>query len=78
MAADLDDLKRLKLTAETIAWLRAESHTSGRTKQEIARDVLHEIALRKIDAARVLAALAPGEAHIGATRAPVGAKRGRP
>lgn len=63
MAADLDDLKRLKVTAETSAWLQAKAHTTGRSKQEIARDALHEIALAEIRAAKVLASLAPPEAH---------------
>lgn len=65
MAADLDDLKRLKVTAETRAWLQAKSLSSGRTKQEIARDALHEIALAEIRAARVLASLAPTERRVG-------------
>lgn len=65
MSAELDDLKRLKITAETRAWLQAESHTTGRSKQEIARDALHEIALAKIRAAKVLASLAPAEGRAG-------------
>jgi hypothetical protein len=65
MAADLDDLKRLKVTAETRAWLQAEALTSGRSKQEIARDALHEIALSKIRAAKVLTALVPAEGRAG-------------
>lgn len=68
MAADLNDLKRLKVTAEARAWLQAESHTTGRSMQEIARDALHEIALQKIQAAKVLAALAPAEALSGDSR----------
>lgn len=68
MSADLDDLKRLKVTAETRAWLQAEAHTTGRSKQEIARDALHEIALAKIRAAKVLASLAPDEGHNGDVR----------
>lgn len=67
MALDLDDLKRLKVTPETRAWLQAESLTSGRSRQEIARDALHEIALAKIRAAKVLAGLAPDEARVGAS-----------
>lgn len=61
------DLKRLKITPETDAWLQAESHTSGQSKQEIARQVLHEFAVGKIRAAKVLAALAPGDALSGDT-----------
>ena len=62
MSADLADLKRLKITEETQAWLRAEAQSTGRSQQEIARDALHDIALGKIKAARLLAAMAPGEA----------------
>lgn len=65
MAADLDDLKRLKVTAETRAWLQAKALSTGRSKQEIARDALHEIALAEIRAARVLANLAPAEGRAG-------------
>jgi predicted transcriptional regulator len=61
MANDLHDLKRLKISSETRAWLQAEAHTTKRSQQEIAREALHEIALRKIQAAKVLTALAPAE-----------------
>lgn len=77
MAADLDDLKRLKVTAETRAWLHAKSLSTGRTKQEIARDALHEIALAEIRAARVLANLAPIEGHAGDARGHSRASGGR-
>lgn len=63
MAHGLEDLRRLKITAETRAWLQAESHTSERSMQEIARDALHEIALEKIRAAKVLSSLAPAQGH---------------
>lgn len=69
MSADLADLKRLKVTARTRAWLQAKSHTSGKSQQEIARDALDSIAGQEIHAATVLVALAPHEAHAGATRA---------
>jgi hypothetical protein len=68
MSLDLKDLKRLKITAETIAWLESESLTTGRTKQEILRDAMHEIAVAKIRAARLLATLAPAEAISGDTQ----------
>lgn len=77
MAADLDDLKRLKITAETRAWLQAESHTTGRSKQEIARDALHEIALAKIRAAKILASLAPPEGRAGDDGGHIRDSRGR-
>jgi predicted DNA-binding protein len=61
MSLDLVDLKRLKITPETAAWLEAESRTSGRTKQEILREAMHQLAIEKIHAAKVLSALAPAE-----------------
>lgn len=65
MAAELGDLKRLKISAETRAWLMSEAHRTGRSQQEIARDALHAIALEKIEAAKVLVAMAPGSGHAG-------------
>jgi hypothetical protein len=65
MALDLESF-RLKITRETEAWLVAEARTTGKSKQEIARDALHEIALRKIHAAKVLARLAPDDGIDGA------------
>jgi hypothetical protein len=67
MSLDLVDLKRLKITPETAAWLEAESRTSGRTKQEILREAMHQLAVGKIHAAKVLAALAPVEGISGDT-----------
>lgn len=65
MAADLFDLKRLKVTAETRAMLQAKAMRTGKSQQEIARDLLHGIALEELDAARVLYALDPREARGG-------------
>lgn len=59
MSLELADLKRLKVTAETRAWLTAKARTSGKSHQELARDALHELAVREIHAAKVLARLAP-------------------
>lgn len=67
MSADLIDF-RGKITAETYAWLDAESRTTGRPKQEILRDAIHQIALEKIHAAKVLTALAPAEGISRASR----------
>lgn len=68
MSLDLIDLKRLKITAETSAWLESESRITGRSKQDILRDTVHQIAVEKIHSARLLAALAPVEANSGDTR----------
>lgn len=62
MSADLADLKRLKVTAETRAWLAATSRSTGKSQQEIARDALHTLAVREIHAAKVLVRMAPDEA----------------
>jgi hypothetical protein len=77
MSLDLTDLKRLKITAETAAWLRAEAHVTGRSPQEILRDAVHDIALQKIHAAKVLANLAPAQGHAGDAGGSLGAVRGR-
>lgn len=66
MSLDLKDLKRIKLTPETLVWLEAESRTTGRGKQEILRDAMHKIALEKHQFANVLSALALAEGLNGA------------
>jgi hypothetical protein len=58
------DLKRLKITPETRAWLQAEATSSNRSQQEIVRAVLHEMAVKKIHAAKILTALATAEGHM--------------
>ena len=68
MSPDLADLKRLKITPETRAWLSAESQRTGDSPQEIVRDVLHVMALRKIEEARLLVRLAPDSGHSGDAR----------
>ena len=77
MSLDLEDLKRLKITAETRAWLTAESHITGRSTQEIARDVLHAKAMDRIHAAKVITALASGEAYVRDGRVHLGDTQGR-
>jgi ATP phosphoribosyltransferase regulatory subunit HisZ len=57
------DLKRLRISKATRAWLQAEATTTNLSQQEIVRAVLHEIALKKIRAAKVLAALATDAGH---------------
>jgi hypothetical protein len=57
---------RGKITAETEAWLETELRAHGTSKQETVRAVLHELALKKIHAAKILTALAPEE---GSSRA---------
>jgi len=64
VSLDLVDFKRLRLTRETRAMLSAESNRTGQSAQEIARDLLHEFALQKIEEARMLLALSPNEGHM--------------
>lgn len=68
MALDLKDLKRVKLTGETLAWLESEARETGQTKQEILRDELHKIALAAKRKARLLLALSPDEGNDGDTQ----------
>lgn len=67
MSLDLDDLKRLKITKETMAYLESESRETGRTKQEVLRDAMHEIAIVAIRKAKLLLALSPREGNSGDT-----------
>ena len=63
MSLDLDDLKRLKITKETMAYLESEARETGRTKQEVLRDEMHKIALVALRKAKLLVALSPDEGH---------------
>lgn len=65
MSLDLKDLKRVKLTPETLAWLEAESRESKRSKQEILRDEMHAMAVAAKRKARLLLALSPDEGISG-------------
>lgn len=53
MSIELKDL-RTKITEQTDVWLEVETQASGRDRAEIVRDVLHEIALKKISEASLL------------------------
>ncbi len=61
----LEDLKRLKITNATRAWLAAEARLSRRTLQQVAREELHRIAVTRIHAARIVVSMAPREDHMG-------------
>jgi hypothetical protein len=67
MSADLADLKRLKVTPETRAWLTARARMTGKSQQELARDALHEMEVKEIHAAKVLTRLAPDSDLDGAS-----------
>lgn len=71
MSLDLVDLKRLKVTTHTRAWLQREAIRTGRSQQDIAREALHKLAVEEFDAARLLMSLDPekgqsgdGQAHV--------------
>lgn len=40
---------RLNITPETDHWLTSVSEATGKCKNEIAREIFHDIALQKID-----------------------------
>lgn len=75
MSLDLKDLKRVKLTTDTLAWLESESRDSSRTKQEILRDEMHKIAVAAKRKARLLLALSPGEGTDGDSQGRGGPRR---
>lgn len=77
MSSDLFDLKRLKVTAETRAWLQAKAMKTGKSQQEIAREALHDRAVDELDAAKLMHALDPRKAHVGDSGGHVGDGRGR-
>jgi len=52
MSADLKDLRN-KITVETHCALEAESRVTGKDKNEIARRVLHEWAVKKLEVAKI-------------------------
>lgn len=75
MALDLKDLKRVKLTHDTLAWLESEARESKRSKQEILRDEMHAIAVAAKRKARLLLALSPDEDRAGDSQGHRGTRR---
>jgi len=53
MSAELQDY-RGRITAETHCALEAEACATGRDRQEIVREILHEWSMRRIHAASVM------------------------
>ena len=60
MSLELVDLKRLKITAETRAWLTSESQLTGKSVAEVAREALHDLAMKRIAAAASLTSVIRG------------------
>jgi hypothetical protein len=67
MALELRDF-RGKITDETYLALQADSRAFERDMADIAREVLHEWAVKKLHAARVLYSLARDQGLIGASK----------
>lgn len=70
MSLDLEaQIKSLKVTDETLLWLRVEATFSGKSHQQIAREWLHERAVKERDSVvhkfRLAKSLAPGEGSGG-------------
>lgn len=66
MSLDLIDIGKLKITQDTADWLESEVRDNpSRSKQEILRDTLHEIAQRALRKARVLVALSAASGNGG-------------
>jgi len=74
MAADLKDF-RGKITMETHVALEAESRVSGRDRADIAREILHAWAAKKLHEASVLSGLALAEGITGSVRDTRGGRR---
>ena len=64
MSVELKDF-RCKISPEIDAALEAESRIGGRDRAEIAREILHAWALRKLHEASVLISLARTQGLIG-------------
>lgn len=61
MSKEHFDLKRLKLTKLGKAFIKSRAHATGKTEQEIARNLIHKLALESHREAKVFLALAPSE-----------------
>ncbi len=74
MAADLRDF-RGKITIETYCVLEAEHRVTGEDQSAIARGVLHEWALRKLQVAKVADSLLRSEGEPGIAEGASGNRR---
>lgn len=74
MSGKLKDF-RGKITLETHVALEAEARTSGRDRSDIARELLHAWAIKKLHEATVLGDLALSEGIGGSAREHKGTPR---
>lgn len=65
MSAELRDF-RMKITIETALVLEAEAQASERDRADVAREILHSFALRKIHEATILSQMLQSEGLAGA------------
>ena len=66
MSAELTDL-RTKITSVTAQVLAGINMATGEDRSQIAREALHEWAVKKVHAARMIERLTRGEGGIGAS-----------
>jgi len=78
MSLPLLDIGKFKITGETDAWLDARSRTTGKSKLEIAREALHQLAVAEIHAATLLVALTGVQNREREARGLSGEDEGRP
>jgi hypothetical protein len=65
MSLPLHDLKRIKLSDEGYAFAVAWARRKRCTIQAAVREIVDQVAVTEIHAARVLVSLAPREARVG-------------
>lgn len=73
VASELKDF-RGKITLESDCALEAESRASGKERQEIVREILHDWAVRRIDGASVLHRLLRAEGLSGIAEGVAGSR----
>lgn len=74
MCAELKDF-RGKITIEADCVLEAESRVTGKERQEIVREILHEWAIQRIQGATVLHRLLHAEGLVGIGEGVAGNRR---
>lgn len=72
MSLPLKDLGKAKVTAETDAWLSVRARRTGRSKLDLMRDALHDLAIEELHDAKLLVALAEVEGIRGDRRGHAG------